>query len=160
MREIHLNRGVLITKYAVEKTKTFTIRNVDARAKALIVEYPQRTGYKLLNVKPVETTAAAYRFEVKLAANGTEKFPVSGERIFDQTTAVTSLTPDALLAIVQNNALPDSAQRDLQEIADMERQIADTGPQIGAMQTEIEEMAAAEERARQNIESLNRVSGQ
>ncbi len=160
VREIHLNRGLLTTKYASEETKTFTIRNVDARTKTLIVEYPQRAGYKLLNVKPIETTAAAYRFEVKLAANGTEKFPVNEERIFDQTTGVSNLTPDALLAMVQNKTLPDSARRALQQIADAKRQLADTERQIGATQSEIGEVTSDEGRARQNIESLNRVSGQ
>src|SRR5262245_51067182 len=90
VREIHLRRGVLTTRSAIEETKTYTIKNVDARSKTLIIEHAQRAGYKLLNQKPAETTSSAYRFEVKLAASGTETFPVKEERLLDQTVALTS----------------------------------------------------------------------
>ena len=87
-----------------DETKTYTIRNVDQKPKTLIIEHAQRPGYKLLNPKPDETTANAYRFEVKLGPDSTEKFPVAEERVYDTTTAVSSLTPDVLLAYVQNKA--------------------------------------------------------
>src|SRR5579863_9563308 len=67
VREVHVNRGMLTLRAAIEETKTFTIRNVDAKPKTLIVEHPVRQGYKLLNQKPLETTSNAYRLEVKLA---------------------------------------------------------------------------------------------
>ena len=70
VREIHFKRGVLTTRSAVQETKTFTIKNVDAKAKTLVIEHGQRPGYTLLGLKPSETTANAYRFEVKLAASG------------------------------------------------------------------------------------------
>src|SRR5450755_2336847 len=47
-REVHANRGMLTAKYAAEEVKTFTIKNVDPKAKLLIIEHPQRYGYKLL----------------------------------------------------------------------------------------------------------------
>jgi len=59
------------------ETKTYTIRNVDQKAKTLIIEHPARPGFQLLERKATETTASAYRFEVKLAPGATEKFPPS-----------------------------------------------------------------------------------
>ncbi len=44
----------------------------------------------------VEKTTNAYRFEVKLAASGTENFPVREERVFDQSVAISNMTPDLL----------------------------------------------------------------
>src|ERR1039457_393100 len=64
VREIHLNRGVLTTKSATEETATYTARNVDQKAKTLVIEHPLRSGYTLLNQKPTEKTADNYRFEV------------------------------------------------------------------------------------------------
>ena len=68
VREIHAARGVLTTKLAAEETRTYTVRNVDKKAKTLIIEHPLRQGYTLLNQKPAEKTASAYRFEIQLAA--------------------------------------------------------------------------------------------
>ena len=58
---------------------------MDQKAKTLIIEHPLRPMYTLLNQKPAEKTAGAYRFEVPLAAGATQEFPVSEERVYDQT---------------------------------------------------------------------------
>ncbi|HTC32056.1 MAG TPA: DUF4139 domain-containing protein [Bryobacteraceae bacterium] len=160
VREIHVNRGMLTTRSAVDETKTYTIRNVDQKAKTLIIEQTQRPGYKLLGQKPTETTTTANRFEVKLGADAAEKFPVAEERVYDTTTAVSSLTPDVLLAYVQNKALPDAGRRQLQQIASAKRQIADLGNQISQVDANVTTIVNDQNRVRQNIQSLNQVSGQ
>jgi hypothetical protein len=160
IREIHVNRGMLTTRAAVDETKTYTIRNVDQKPKTLIIEQAQRPGYKLLGQKPSETTTNANRFEVKLSANGTEKFPVVEERVYDSTTEVSSLTPDVLLTYVQNKALSDAGRRQLQQIASAKRQIADYDNQIRQIDANVSTIVSDQNRVRQNIQSLNQVSGQ
>ncbi|HYL74281.1 MAG TPA: DUF4139 domain-containing protein [Bryobacteraceae bacterium] len=160
VREIHVNRGVLTTRSAMQETKTYTIRNVDQKAKTLIIEHGQRPEYKLLDQKPAETTANAYRFEVKLGADSTTKFPVSEERVYDTTTAVSSLSPDVLLTYVQNKAISDAGRRALQQIVDVKRQIADLDNQGRQVDSDINSLISDQNRIRQNIQSLNQVSGQ
>ncbi len=77
---------MLTTRQAVQETRTYTVRNVDQKAKTLIIEHAVRPGYTLLDRKPRETTSNAYRFEVKLAAGGTAELPVNEERVFDPAT--------------------------------------------------------------------------
>jgi hypothetical protein len=110
VREIHAARGILTTKLAAEETRTYTVRNVDKKAKTLIIEHPLRQGYTLLNQKPAEKTASAYRFEIQLAPGATQEFPVSEERVYDQTYQVTSLTPDVILSYVSNRTLSDAGR--------------------------------------------------
>ena len=160
VREIHVNRGMLTARSAMQETKTYTIRNVDQKPKTLIIEHAQRPEYKLLNQKPVETTTNAYRFEVKLAADSTEKFPVGEERVYDSTTAVSSLTPDVLLTYLQNKAISDNGRRQIQQILDLKRQIADVDNQIRQADGEINNLTQDQNRIRQNMMSLNQVSGQ
>ncbi len=160
VREIHFRRGALTTRSAVEETKTFTIKNVDAKAKTLVIEHPQRQGYTLLGQKPAETTANAYRFEVKLAPAGTETFPVREERLLDQTFAVTNLTPDLLASYVQNKALSDTARRQLDQIAQKKREVAANDAASRQAEAEVTSLNQDQSRLRSNIESLNRVSGQ
>jgi hypothetical protein len=160
VREIHVNRGMLSTRLAQQETRTFTIRNVDQKSKTLIIERPQRAGYKLLNQKPTETTADAYRFEVKLGPDATQKFAVNEELLFDNTFEVSSLTPDLLLTYVRNKAISETGRRELQQILDLKRQIADADNQIRQIDTEINNLVSDQERIRRNIQSLNNVSGQ
>ena len=160
VREIHAARGILTTRLASEETRTYTARNVDQKAKTLIIEHPLRQGYTLLNQKPAEKTAGAYRFEIRLAPGATEEFPVSEERVYDLTYSVMNLTPDVIVSYISNRNLTDAARRQLQRIADQKRQIAENDRALQDAQTQTRELTADEERIRQNIGSLNSVSGQ
>jgi hypothetical protein len=160
VREIHFRRGVLTSRTAAQETKTYTIKNVDAKPKTLVIEHEQRRGYSLLERKPSETTANAYRFEVKLAPSATETFPVREERVFDQTTSVSSMTPDVLATFVQNKALSDTARRQLDQIAQKKSEVAANEAAVRQAEADLNSLTQDETRLRSNIESLNRVSGQ
>jgi hypothetical protein len=160
VREVHFRRGVLTAKSAVEETKTYTIRNVDGKAKTLIVEHPQRQGFKLLSQPAVETTSNAYRFEVKLASAATETFPVREERLFDQTISLTNMTPDVLATWIQNKALTDSGRRQLEQIAAKKREISANEAALLRATGDLSELEQDQRRTRDNIQSLNNVSGQ
>ena len=160
VREIHFQRGILTTRSAVQETKTYTIKNVDVKAKTLVIEHGQRQGYTLLERNPSETTSNAYRFEVKLAASGTETFPVREEHVYDQTLAVTNLTPDVLAVYVQNKSLNENARRQLDQIAQKKREIAANDAAIRQADADVTSLTQDQSRLRSNIESLNRVSGQ
>ncbi len=160
VREIHFRRGILAARAAARETKTYTIRNVDQKPKTLIIEHPVRPGYRLLDLKPSETTASAYRFEVKLAAGATEKFPVTEERVYDNTISISSMTPDILMTYVRNKVLNDAARKQLEQIANLKNQIAASLAESKRTDTDIENLVHDEDRIRQNISSLNAVSGQ
>jgi hypothetical protein len=160
VREIHFRRGILTTHQAVQETRTYTIRNADQKAKTLIVEHRARPGYKLINLKPAETTATAYRFEIKLAAGAVEKLPVAEERVFDNSFAITNLTPDVLMSYVQNKALGEAARAQLEKIVQQKRLVAETDGAMNRTRQESSELSQDQNRLRQDIESLNRVSGQ
>jgi hypothetical protein len=160
VREVHAARGVLTVKTAAEETRTYTARNVDQKAKTLLIEHPLRQGYTLLNQKPAEKTPSAYRFEVALAGGATQEFAVNEERVFDQTYAVTSLTPDALLAYVQNRGLSAAARQQLQAIAAQKSKIAANDRELQQVDSQMRDLTADQDRIRRNIQSLNAVSGQ
>jgi hypothetical protein len=158
--EIHAEHGILTAQLAAEETRTYTIRNLDHKAKTLIIEHPLRYGYTVLNQKPIEKTTTNSRFEVALAADGSQKFPVAEKRIFSQTYQVSNLTPDQIVAYVQNSTLSDAGRRQLQRIADQKNQIAENDRGLRDTAAQISDLTSDEDRIRRNIESLNNVSGQ
>ena len=160
IREIHLRRGLLTTRSAIQETRTYTIRNVDQKAKTLVLEHPIRPEYKLLKLKPAETTASAYRFEVKLVAGAEEKFPVAEERMIESSVAIVNVNADLLASYVQNKALDGAARQQLERIARQKALIAQADGEIGRREQQRNEAVQDEERLRENIASLNRVSGQ
>ena len=160
MREIHASRGIVSAKYAAEETRTYTVRNVDQKAKTLIIEHPLRSDYTLLTQKPKEKTATNYRFELALAAGATQEFVVNEERVYEQSIAVTNLSPDILVSYLQNRALSDAGRRQLQRIADQKRQIAENDRALQDANTQMSGLNSDEDRVRRNIQSLNNVAGQ
>ena len=160
VREIHASRGVVTTKSAIAETKTYTIKNVDAKAKTLILEHPQRPGYSLMERKALETTATAYRFEIKLTASGTEAVPIKEERVYDQAFAVSNLTPELIALWTQNKSLSEAGRRQLAQISGKKLEIATNDAALRQADSDVNNMAQDQSRIRNNIESLNRVSGQ
>jgi hypothetical protein len=160
VREIHFRRGILTARTAADETKTYTIRNVDRKPKTLIIEHAARPGYDLLIPKAAEKTASAYRFEVKLPPAATEKFAVNEERVYDNTFAISNLTPDLLLSYTRNKALSDTARKQLEQIVNLKNQIASADLDKQRADTGVDAIVRNQERLRQNIASLNNVTGQ
>jgi len=160
VREVHFRRGVLISRQALQETLTYTVRNADQKPKTLLIEHPVRPGYELTKLKPVETTASAYRFELKLPPGAAAELPVEEERVTETTYSVANVTPDLLATFVQNKALSDSARKQLESIVELKRRIADVDSAIKQNAQEFDNLSRDQQRLRQNIESLNRVSGQ
>jgi chaperonin cofactor prefoldin len=160
VREIHVSRGVMTSRSTLQETTTYSIRNVDQKPKTLVIEHGIRSGYKLLKLKPAETTKSAYRFEIKLAGGASEKFPVAEERVFETSVTLTNVTPDYLLSYVRNKALDEAARKQLERISSQKGSIAANDADIRAAEQQLGEVVQDEQRVRENIGSLNRVSGQ
>lgn len=161
VRSLRAHNGILTTKSARVTKETYTIHNVDARAKNLIIEYPVQKGYTLIDTaKPVETAADVYRFEVKVPASGDVTFPVSTENVYDQTTQVSSLNPTGLAVYIQNKSISDAGRRQLQQISDLKTQIAATDAERRQVDADVAATTNDEQRNRQNIASLSQVSSQ
>ena len=160
LRSFRFHRGILTTRSSIKEVKTFTVHNVDARTKTLVVETPVRPDFKLVSPQPAETTAASRRFEVKLAAGATEKFPVTEERVLENAIAVTNLTPDVLYAYVRNPNLDAAARKKLEPLADLKRRLAGADNEIRLLEKQIQDIFNDQQRLRQNLGSLNSVNGQ
>jgi hypothetical protein len=159
LREISARNGVLTLRYAERATTIYNIKNVDPKAKTLIVQQ-EGTDYKVLSPKPLERTSTAYRFEVHLPANGSQELKVERERLISEETAVTNATPDSLIAIIQNKELSDAGRRELQTITDLKSKLVESIANLSALNAHNTELSEEQNRLRQNIDSLNRVKGQ
>ncbi len=161
VREIHMRRGILTTRNAIQETKTYTINNVDAARKTLIIEHPLRQGYALLSeIKPKELTSTAQRFEVAIGGKATETFVVREERVYDQTSSVTNATPDVLVAMTQGRPLSAAGRTQLDRILAKKREIAANQAQVQTAQTALTNLTNDQKRFRDNIGSLRGVAGQ
>ena len=158
--EFHYRRGIMTLRRALKETKTFTIRNVDADAKTVIIEHAVRPNYELVDMKAAEKTANAYRFEVNVEGGETAKFPIVEERVYSEQIGITNLTPDQLFSYVLNKKLDEAGREKLGQIAELKRQIADNDNQVKRLDQQLNEMVQDQSRLRSNISTLRSVTGQ
>jgi hypothetical protein len=160
IREIHVKDGSLELRYAEHVTCNYTIRNVDDKPKALIVQQEGIRQYSVLAPKPAERTATAYRFDVNVPANGSQTLKVEQERTTENLTAILNSTPDFLLTIVENKQLSEPGRKQLQGILDLKRRLIAAEANLNTAKSQTTELTEDQTRLRQNIDSLNRVKGQ
>jgi chromosome segregation ATPase len=97
---------------------------------------------------------------VALAPDSSQEFVVNEERVYEDSTMVTNLTPDLLVTYVQNKAISAAARQQLDRIVAQKGLIADNDRALQDAATQIRAVTQDEDRIRQNIQSLNNVSGQ
>ena len=161
VRSLRAHNGMLITKNAVISKTSYTIHNIDPRGKTLIIEYPVRPQFQLVDTaKPIETARDVYRFEVKVPASGDVTFPITVENVYDQQTQVSNMNPDSLVVYIRNQNVSDSARRQLQQISDLKTQIVASDSERKRVDADIDSTTRDEQRNRDNIASLSQVAGQ
>jgi len=152
--------GVLQLQYGERQTRTYTIRNVDPKPKILMLQQEGRNEYFVLSPNPTERTATAYRFEVKMPPNGSQLFKVEEERIYANSTAVLSATPDFLLTLVENKELTEHGRKQMQAVLDSKLRLAEDENNLQLATAQTGELSEDQSRLRADIDSLNRVKGQ
>jgi chromosome segregation ATPase len=150
----------MTTRTAHRDTQAYTVQNIDNKAKTLIVEHPIRREAKLISPKPAETTATAYRFELKLASSAAEKLTVVEEREFENSYTISSVNSDFLLSYVRNEKLIAAARAQLEKLTGLKGQVEEVDRAARQVETDIRNLERDQDRLRQNINSLNQVSGQ
>ncbi|HEX4771244.1 MAG TPA: hypothetical protein VH351_10455 [Bryobacteraceae bacterium] len=159
VREVKIQNGVLNIRYAQREIQTYTVRNVDAKPKTLIVQR-SAADYTVVSPKPLERTATAYRFEIGLPANDSQSLKVETERAVWSAIEVASATPDALVVLAVNQNLSQSARNQLQRVVDLKKSIVGAQADLAATETQIHDLSGDQSRLRSNIDSLNRVAGE
>jgi hypothetical protein len=159
VREIKALRGVLTRKTAVTTTTTYTIQNVDAREKTLIVEHPASSA-KVVSPKPEESTGERHRFSVRLLPKGAQKLVVVEEDVNDESLMLSNATPDSLLIYLENKTLPAAGRKQLETIQARKNDLAAVDATLRRIESEMSEIVRDQERLRANLGSLNRVGGQ
>jgi chromosome segregation ATPase len=160
VREIHASDGILHVRYSEHDTRTYTVHNVDAKPKTLIVEQTDSDEYNVISPKPSERAAKANRFEVKVPANGNQILKVEEEHITLDAESVSDATPDWLATMLVNKELSEHGKAQLQAISDVKQHLVEANSALADARSQLEDLTGDQTRLRQNIDSLNRVKGQ
>ncbi len=139
---VKANKGIVHITRRLREERVYKISNKSDTDRTLLIEHPNRTNqqFKFVDTpKPIEETAALFRFETKVAAKQSAEFKVmeerdQGEQIFlsnspdDTVRFVINLTQSSaklkeqLTAALKKKGEWDATRRELQQVqADLAR---------------------------------------
>jgi hypothetical protein len=152
---LRISRGVMVVQRELREKRTYTIRNEDTKARTLVIEHPNRAGWKLTSaVKPDETAPNAYRFRVQAPPRASASLVVEEQRQLSSSYQVTSVTDDQLALLVQQRALTPEVEQALRAVMAKKAELAAVNGEIGARKQETDQIFRDQERLRENLKAL------
>ena len=152
---VQISRGIMITHFKLQETKTYSFNNMDDREKSVIIEHPMRPGWQLVgNLKPLERTENYYRFELKLPKRGPAEFAVKEEMPQATSYEVTNVTPDLIAVFIQRKYIDQQLEKKFQDVLAIKNEIAAIDAQIAQIDRDKDDIAKDQGRIRDNLKSL------
>ncbi len=153
---VRIHRGILFHESQEREHHTYIVRNEDAKSREVVIEHPQRSGWELAGgAKPVETSASAYRFRVKVDPSQSASLEFDEIHSFGTSFALTNITPDQIAIFVHQGWANDKIQDALRPVIQQKNEIARYEQQIASTKTKISSIFDDQKRLRENLTALN-----
>jgi len=154
---VSILHGTLYARSYHRRKKVYTLKNQTERARTVYVEHPVRRGWELdekAGEKPEGKSQSFYRFKVELGPGEAREVVVAEREEGTETYALTNVTPEQLRLFVTRRYVDDGTRAALQNILDLKARLAAASARVAAIEGEIAEIGADQNRLRENIEAL------
>lgn len=137
-------------------TTTYAIQNFDAnRARTIIIEHPQGSGWDLITPKkPKEIASGTYRFEVTVPAGSTIDYPVAFERTDFNKFTLVNWSTEQFLSYAINNQAPAGIIEAARAAARLNADIIQARKEIDAINGRMSEIDNDQSRIRNNLSRI------
>ena len=152
---VSINRGVLVIQRELRARRTYTVRNEDQKARTVVIEHPNRNGWKLLApAKADETSPSVYRFRLPVAAKSTATLSVEEMSPSETTYQITSVTNDVLSVLVNQRTITPEIEKAIRAIIAKKNDVAAVASDMTALNNETNQIFRDQERLRENLKAL------
>jgi hypothetical protein len=153
--------GILTRHFKLRETKTYSLQNLEDKAKTIVIEHPrQQYGWTLVDTpNPREETPNYYRFEVKVPSNK-EKMVKTEFKVTEESTRkleyrlVEGLGEIEIVFLLHQRLIDDRTRAFLEQISAVRAQIADLKRKLEDLQNEQKKIFDDQTRLRSNLQSL------
>src|SRR5262249_38581024 len=144
--------GVIVEHREQRTRRVYTVRNNDTTPRTVIIEHPIRAGWTLVGgVPPAETSAAAYRFRLPVAAKRTATLSIEEKQPGEDSYEVSTLTDNQVKFFVRDAGGDENIRRVLAPIVALKARVAALAAALSDRAAEIEQITADELRTRENL---------
>ena len=153
---VRVVNGVFQAHYYQTSEKTYTLVNQTDKPRVVYIEHPVHQDWELTSKtpKPDGKSARYYRFRVPLGPHEKVELPVKERRALMDAYALQNFSRQDLELFISRRYI-DATTRDLLEkIIDLKSRMAATDARIQAIDREVTEISADQQRLRDNIKAL------
>ena len=152
---VRIHRGVMYQESQERQQHTYTVRNQDSNEREVIIEHPQRDGWKLAEgAKPEETSATAYRFRLKVEPEKTSALEFEEVHSFGVNYLLSNLTPDQITLFAHQGWMNQKLENAIRPIMQQKDEIAGYAEQISSTKGKINSIFEDQKRLRENLNAL------
>jgi hypothetical protein len=153
---VRIAKGTMLLTKEEHKTNKFTIRNADTDPRQVIVEYPAEEGWKLApgTPPPEESTESYHRFRVPVDAGKTAELTVEAVHPEETRYELTNLDDDEVALLVQQKRATPAMQQAFARILKQKEKFEGISVQIADRKRESDQIAADQNRIRENLKAL------
>jgi carboxypeptidase family protein len=153
---VRIAKGVMMLTQEQRKSSKFTIRNADTEPRQIIVEYAAEDGWHLTPAtpKPEESTESYHRFRVPVAAGKTAELTVESVHPEETRYELTNLDDDEVALLVDQKRMTPNMQQAFDRILKQKEKVDDISAQITDRKRESDQIAADQNRIRENMKAL------
>src|SRR4029077_3918957 len=137
---VRIAKGLMITTHEERDSLLFKIRNADTTPRQVVIEYPAREDWKLVDggPKPEESTASFHRFRVNVAPDATSELKVDSHHPIDSSYVLTNLNPQEVALLAEEQRLTPTMQRAFAKILVKKNEIGGLDTQQQAAKQELD----------------------
>lgn len=153
---IRILKGMMTLTKQQRAASKFTIHNADTDSRQVIVEFPVQQGWSLApgTPQPEESSESFYRFRVPVEAGKTAELNVETVHPEQETYELTNLDDDEIALLVQQQRMTPAMKQAFDGLLKQKEKIAGIAAQINQRNAEATQIAADQNRIRENMKAL------
>ena len=153
--DVRIANGLMVMRREYRDRRVYTARNEDTKARTLIVEHPNRTGWKFTGTaKPDETSPGVHRFRLAVPARASATLTVEETRPLETTVQVANVSDDQVALLVRQKSLSPDVEQALRAVLAKKAEIAAVNADIKMREDETNRIGTDQERVRENLKAL------
>jgi hypothetical protein len=153
---VRIAKGIMLLTQEQRKSNKFTIRNADTEPRQVILEYPAEEGWQLTPAtpKPEESSESYHRFRVPVDAGKTAELTVESVHPEETRYELTNLGDDEVELLLDQKRMTPVMQQAFDRILKQKEKIDEISGQISERKRESDQIAADQNRIRENMKAL------
>jgi hypothetical protein len=155
MTQVKFVKGVLQVSRKYARSREYTVKNSNRKARKVLVEYPLDTNWTLTEpAKFEEKTRDQYRFAVAAEPGKPAKLTVREERKGDEHVHVNNLDDNGIRFYINAKVVSDKVKAALEEVIKRKAAIGAIAARRAELDRQIKVIFDEQNRIRQNMEKL------